>query len=221
MPEQRFPGLPDHGPDPPATADHETSLVCAAKRGDRAAFAALYQRHVDRVYRHCYYCTGNVTDAEDLTQQTFLQAWQAIRRFRTGEAPFIAWLLTIAQRLAVSHFRKIRSREVPVADETPADAVSTDPEAAVAAGIARDAVREAILSLRPERRQVIVLRFIEGFSPAEIAAALDMTPNHVYVVQHRALADLRRRLHMVGLDGDARGLRGRAADVFERRPSIS
>ncbi len=167
----------------------EAELIDAAVKGDTDAFGALYERHVDRVYRHCYYQAGNRADAEDLTQQTFLQAWKAIRRYRHGQVPFIAWLLTISHRLAISHHRK--SREVPATVELTAGK-DEDPETTVMAGVAQDTVRFAILRLKPDRQAVILLRYIEGFSVSEVAAALGKTDNNVRVIQHRALADLRR-----------------------------
>lgn len=68
----------------------ERLLVDAAIQGDTDAFAALYDRYVDRIYRHCYYRTGHRIDAENLTQETFLRAWRAISRYRRTGAPFIA-----------------------------------------------------------------------------------------------------------------------------------
>jgi RNA polymerase sigma-70 factor (ECF subfamily) len=63
--------------------------VDASVKSDASAFAALYDQHVERIYRHCYYQAGNRAEAEDLTQQSFLQAWQAIR-YRRGATPFLA-----------------------------------------------------------------------------------------------------------------------------------
>ena len=171
----------------------EAALVDAAIAGEPAAFAALYDRHVARVYGHCYYRTGNRADAEDLTQQTFLQAWQAIGRYRRGRSPVIAWLLTISQNLAMSHHRRVREVTVPdlLMDGTEDE---TNPAVILSAALTRDAVRAAILQLPLERQRVILLRFIEGFSVGEVAAALGKTENNVRVIQHRAVADLRRLL---------------------------
>lgn len=176
----------------PTDLRDEAALVDAAVQGDRLAFATLYDRHAARVYRHCYYRVANRADAEDLTQQTFLQAWQAIGRYRRGATPFIAWLLTISQRLAINHHRQAR----PTTDLAPADAIAGDgdPAIAIVGSVARDAVRSAILRLHPERRDVIILRFVEGFSVGEVAAALGKTENNIGVLQHRALADLRKLL---------------------------
>jgi RNA polymerase sigma-70 factor (ECF subfamily) len=178
---------------PLSTAEQaEIVLVEAASQGDASAFAALYDRHLDRVYRHCYYRTANRADAEDLAQQTFLQAWKAIGRYRRGSAPFIAWLLTISQHLAISHHRKMREVSGPIAWSDPGH--TDDPEHVVGQSIATDQVRCAILRLQPERQAVIILRFIEGFSVSDVAAVLGKTDNHVRVIQHRALNDLRRIL---------------------------
>lgn len=175
-----------------ADADEER-LIAAARAGDGAAFAQLYDRHVGRVYRQCYYRTGNRADAEDLTQQTFLQAWQALPRFRCTGAPFVAWLLTISHHLAVSFHRK--GHDLPVGDDWGAFEETDDgPEAAVLHRLSFADVRQALLALKPERQQVVLLRFLEGFAVDEVAAVLGKSANNVRVIQHRALEDLRRAL---------------------------
>jgi len=181
---------------PPDQRDaDERLLVDAAVQGDVEAFAALYDRYVDRVYRHCYYRTGHRSDAEDLTQETFLRAWRAIGRYRRTEAPFIAWLLTISDRLATSRYRKLRRLLTADVEAVPLhQRPHEDPEGTAITWLVCDEVRRAILQLRPERQQVIILRFIDGLSVAEVAAALGKSEANVSVIQHRALADLRRLL---------------------------
>ena len=172
--------------------EHETALVEAAAAGNAAAFAALYDLHLSRVYRQCYYRAGNRADAEDLAQQTFLQAWQALPRYRRTGAPFLGWLLTISHNLAVSKQRK--TREVTEPDLEVAANAATDPEAVTLDRLDHDDVRLAILKLKPDRQQVILLRFIEGYAVDEVATALGKSANHVRVLQHRALGDLRQLL---------------------------
>jgi len=175
------------------TADlDEAVLVDRAIEGDGDAFALLYTRHVDRVYRHCYYYMGNRADAEDMAQQTFLRAWQAIGRYRRGSAPFQAWLLAIAGNLSISRLRLVR--EIPQRAGVREEATGDDPQDIVATLDSCDVVRRAVLELKPDRQQVIILRFIEGLSISEVAAALGKSENNVSVTQHRALGDLRRRL---------------------------
>jgi RNA polymerase sigma-70 factor, ECF subfamily len=182
----------DHTPRT-AMAEDEASAVEAAIAGDAAAFASLYDRHVGRVYRQCYYRLGNRADAEDLTQQTFLQAWEALPRYRRTGAPFLAWLLTISHHLAVSKQRQSRDVTEPE-QEAPATDAQDDPEAVALGRLAGDCVRLAILQLTPDRQQVILLRFIEGYAVDEVATALGKSANHVRVLQYRALRDLRRLL---------------------------
>jgi RNA polymerase sigma-70 factor, ECF subfamily len=176
----------------PAANDDEAVLVDRAVDGDGDAFAVLYTRHVDRIYRHCYYYMGNRTDAEDVAQQTFLHAWRAIGRYRRSNAPFLAWLLTIAGNLAISQLR--RAREIPRDVAARQESMEDDPQDIVATLDSCDTVRRVVLELKPDRQQVIILRFIEGLSIAEVAAALGKSENNISVVQHRALSDLRRRL---------------------------
>lgn len=171
----------------------ERLLVEAAVAGDTEAFAALYDRHLARVYRYVYYWVSSRPDAEDLTQQVFLQAWRAISRYRHTTATFVAWLLVIAHNVVISFFR--RAKDVAyLASEPALDERWADPEAQAFARHDRHVLRKAILRLKPEQQQVIVMRFVEHFEYADIASALGKSEGNVRVIQHRALAELRRLL---------------------------
>jgi RNA polymerase sigma factor (sigma-70 family) len=175
----------------PSASLADGELIGHAIRGDRAAFALLYDRHLDRVYRHCYYLCGNRVDAEDLAQQTFLQAWRAIGRYRSGRAPFLAWLFTISHNLSISARRKQReilNEQLLMSSVCP----RSDPEGEVLSDITRDVAWQAIRQLRPERQQIVILRYIEGFSIAEVASTTGKSETNVSVIQHRAMNDLRR-----------------------------
>lgn len=176
----------------PILGENEPELIDRAVDGDTDAFATLYERYVDRVYRHAFYYMQTRTDAEDVAQQTFLRAWQAIGRYRRTNAPILAWFLTIAGRTAISQLR--RNRELPGGLNHQDEAAGDDPQDLVVRADSCDHAREAVLQLSPDRQQVIVLRYIEGLSIAEVAAAMGKTENNVSVVQHRALKDLKRRL---------------------------
>ena len=173
-------------------------MIDAAIGGDHQAFVVLYDRHVERVYRFVYYRVGNRADAEDVTQQVFLRAWNAIGRYRRTQAKFIAWLLTIAHHLVMSLWQSTREQRTwethSVDDTMPARARWADPEAEVVAQLDRQAVRQAVLRLRPEHQLVITLRFVEHLDYADIAAILGKCEGTVRVIQHRALAELRCRL---------------------------
>ncbi len=173
--------------------DEERALIDAAIAGGVQAFAALYDRYLERVYRHAYYLVGNRTDAEDLTQEVFLSAWRAIGRFQHTKASFTAWLLKIAHNAAMSFFR--RAKKASYLDMEPEGVdLWSDPEAEALASYDRMAARRAILRLKPEQQQVIVMRFVEELDYADIAAALDKSEGNIRVIQHRALAELRRLL---------------------------
>ena len=171
----------------------ERTLVLRAIARDQVAFGALYDRHVVRVYRHIYYMVGNPAEAEDLTAQAFLQAWQAIPRYRIQSAPFVSWLLRIAHNLGVSYLRsRKQNTELP---ETLIDhSRLQNPEPALEQRLNSERVRDAILKLREEHRKVIILRFVEDLEYREVAEILGKSVAAVRVIQHRALNALRKQM---------------------------
>ena len=172
----------------------EESLVERAVQCDRAAFTALYDKYVDRIYRHVYYRVSNQSEAEDITQEVFIRAWKAINKYKRRGAPFVAWLLAIAHNLVVDYY-KTRKESIPL-DEARAVGGSdeTNPEAMTEASLNRSYIRNAVSKLKGDKQKVILMRFIEGFSYGEIAQALNKSEGAVRVIQHRALGDLRRML---------------------------
>ena len=171
----------------------ERTLVTRAIARDKEAFGALYDRHVVRVYRHLYYMVGNAAEAEDLTAQAFLQSWEAIDRYQIRGAPFVSWLLRIAHNLGVSYLRSRReSAQLP---ETLVDHGSrNNPEEALQHQMEGERVRNAILRLRDEQRQVIILRFVEDLDYREVAEIVGKSVAAVRVIQHRALNALRKQM---------------------------
>lgn len=171
----------------------ERTLVRRAVRHDPEAFGALYDRHAVRVYRHIYYMMGNPPEAEDLTAQAFLQAWQAIDRYQMRGAPFVSWMLRIAHNLAVSYLRSRKpNTELP---ETLVDqSRQGNPEETLQRQLEGDRVRKAIVSLRGDQRQVIMLRFVEDLEYPEVAEIVGKSVAAVRVIQHRALHTLRKQM---------------------------
>ncbi|MFW6117864.1 MAG: RNA polymerase sigma factor [Chloroflexota bacterium] len=170
---------------------NEGVLVQRAIGHDAEAFGRLYDMHVDRVYRHIYYRVGNEQDAEDLTQQVFFKAWQAIDRYKRKATPFVAWLMTISHNLVVDFYRTKKDKtylEVEVLASDPA----SNPEHAAEASFEQQRLRRAILQLRGDEQQVVILRFIEGFEFAEIASLLNKKEGNIRVILHRALVKLRK-----------------------------
>jgi RNA polymerase sigma-70 factor (ECF subfamily) len=177
-------------------ANDETALVLRAIQRDQDAFGELYDRHVVRVYRHIYYMVGNAAEAEDLTAQTFLRAWEAIERYQVRGAPFVSWLLRIAHNLGVSYLRSKRESS-QLHDGIIDDKMRRDPETAFQQSAEEALVREAILRLRDEQRQVIILRFIEDLDYREVAEIIGKSVAAIRVIQHRALNALRKQMKLL------------------------
>lgn len=169
-------------------------MVQRAVERDREAFAALYDSHVDQVYRHVYYRVSSKVDAEDITQEVFIKAWKAVDKYKKTGAPFVAWLITIAHNLIVDHYRS-RKKLISLEEvEASCQADEKSPEEKAEVSFNKSYARDAILRLKGEKQKVILMHFIDGFSYGEIARALDKSEGAVRVIQYRALNDLRYML---------------------------
>ncbi len=180
-------------------ANDDLPLVLRAIQRDEDAFGELYDRHVVRVYRHLYYMVGRPAEAEDLTAQTFLKAWEAIERYQVRGAPFVSWLLRIAHNLGVSYLRSKRESS-ELHDGIVDTKERRDPEWAYQQTAEEELVREAIMRLREEQRQVIILRFIEDLDYREVAEIIGKSVAAIRVIQHRALNSLRKQMKVLDPD---------------------
>ena len=174
-----------------ASLDDET-LVDRATAGDREAFGELYERCVRRVYRHVLYIINDVNLAEDLTEQTFLRALEAIHRYERRGVPFLAWLLRIARNLYLNG-RRVERNNSTIHKKWDGGAAAS-PESFCEAKLDGEEVWRAVRALDGDQRQVIVLRFMDGLSYADVADVLGKSVGAVRVAQYRALRALRRRL---------------------------
>jgi RNA polymerase sigma-70 factor (ECF subfamily) len=160
-------------------------------RSDPEAFAELYRRHVQSVYRYQLAHTGNVRDAEDLTSQTFMAALEGIRSFR-GKGPYIAWLMGIASRLRARLFRGSKP-EVPLeaALHLPTPSLPTDK--AAARRLQMEQVIGALRTISQERAEALILCFISELSTAEAGLVLGKSEANIRMLISRGLQDLRTR----------------------------
>jgi RNA polymerase sigma-70 factor (ECF subfamily) len=166
-----------------AARPEDAALVRAAAGGDARAFEKLVHLHHRRVFNFVYQMTRQRQDAEDLTQQTFVKAFQHIGRVDAAR-PIINWLFTIARRTALNHFRSTRKWEF-----APAELVSTEPSPArqlEQREQADDVWARARRVLSPREFQVLWLRFGEDMSTEETARIAGLTQIHVKVLVHRA-----------------------------------
>jgi RNA polymerase sigma-70 factor, ECF subfamily len=176
-----------------AVPDPDLEAVRAAQ-ADRAAFAVLYRRYLDRVYGYCFYLLGDHHDAEDATERTFLAALAAIDRFTDEGASFRAWLFRIAHNQLANALRGRRRRRTDALDAVAEPAGGEDPASAVDRADDARRVRRALGTLPEDRRQVLVLRFVDGLTAREIGEVLGRSEGAVRVLQHRALRELARIL---------------------------
>jgi RNA polymerase sigma-70 factor, ECF subfamily len=177
-------------------AENEFRWVELAMAGDFDSFAALYSRHLETIYRYIYYRTGDSHDAEDLTEQVFLKAWEAMSRYKPVGSCFCSWLYRISHNIVVDHHRRKKrvSYEELEGDNLPPDGaewslldtmISAEESATLAAAIVR---------LPEDQQQVLLLRFIEGLGHAEIAQILNKSEVACRGIQYRALTALHRIL---------------------------
>ena len=178
-------------PDP---ADTDEALAQRALTG-RDAFGHLVSRYADKIFNLAYRMTGDRAQAEDLAQDAFLRAYRGLGGFKPGYA-FGAWLYRIALNVCLTHLRRQATAVVePLAEDGEAilDETASVTELAERREV-QQAVQQAILSLPPNYRAVIVLYHLEGRSYDEIAGLLHLPVNTVRTHLHRARAMLRERL---------------------------
>ncbi|MBI4213985.1 MAG: sigma-70 family RNA polymerase sigma factor [Chloroflexi bacterium] len=180
-------------------ADTYATLVLRAQGGDQAALAVLYESFFDRIYRYVLARIGDVAEAEDVTEETFFRMLRSLTGFRpspSGEAlGFASWLFQIAHNLLVDRFRHRSCQETAFTLlRTSLDhcEITGGPESAP--GWDRQDLIDAVQRLSAAQRDVITLRFAASLSLAETAAVLDKHIGNVKVLQHNALANLRRFL---------------------------
>lgn len=177
----------------PADARPGDALARRAARGEVGAFEQLYRSHVGRVFALVRrLCGGHEARAQDLTQEVFVRAWQALPSFRF-ESAFATWLHRLAVNTALMELRARRSGRDDESDDDALDTLATPDTAGVRTLLATDLER-AIASLPPRARAVLVLFDVEGLSHEEIAAQLDMAVGSSKAQLHRARGLLRARL---------------------------
>ena len=170
----------------------ERSLVDRAVAGDTNAFGELYARNLDAIYRYIYYRTGHQQDAEDLAEHVFIKAWEALPGYRDYGHPFKSWLYRIAHNVVIDHHRRQRTQDESIQTAF-AELHEQEPATALGEVIRSEDMAhlaQAIASLSSEQQQVIILRFVEGLSHAEIAHILGKNEGNCRMIQHRALVVL-------------------------------
>jgi RNA polymerase sigma-70 factor (ECF subfamily) len=180
-----------------SATNHDTAEILArAQAGDHQAFAQLYSIHKRRIYSLCLRMVGNVAEAEDLTQEAFLQFHRKIETFR-GDSALSTWLHRLAINVVLMHLRKgklqvdsLDEMMEPTADQRPGRSFGA-PDIVLSGAIDRLTLQRAINDLPPGYRLVFVLHDIEGFEHNEIASLLDCSIGNSKSQLHKARLKLR------------------------------
>jgi RNA polymerase sigma-70 factor (ECF subfamily) len=170
-------------------------LVHSAQRGDTTAFARLYDRYVDVVFRYVLFRVGDRELAEDVTSETFLRALRRITSVSYQGRDVGAWFVTIARNLVLDHVKSSRFRlEVATAEVDDSRRVEFGPEQQVISKVTAAALLECVEQLGDDQRECIVLRFLQGLSVAETAEVMHRNEGAVKALQHRAVRRLAQLL---------------------------
>ena len=164
-----------------------------------ADFSELYKAHLKDVYSYAYYRVGNHHDAEDLTEQTFLQAYRHFARAQEESKgrPLRPWLIRIAHNLAANYYRDRKRKPTAVLEDVEATLSQThDTEDLVVGHESAVAVLKGVQSLPEDRREALIMRFALGMDNREIARAMGRTEGATKVLIHRAIKQLEHDLQL-------------------------
>jgi len=179
----------------------EPDLIRLAQQGDATAFEALYQLHNRRVYSLCLRMVGNTAEAEDLTQEAFLQLFRKIATFR-GESAFSTWLHRLAVNVVLMKLRKKSGKETSLEQVTDPDEESGTPrrdfgtlDIRLSGSLDRVNLQRAVEQLPPGYKAVFVLHDVQGFEHNEIAEIMGCSIGNSKSQLHKARMRLRDLLH--------------------------
>lgn len=169
-------------------------VVAAARQGDAGALAQICERLYPRIYRYVSYKVDDLRDAEDLAGEVFVRMLGSIGE---QQGSLEAWLFRIAGNVVTDHYRKraVRSGEVELLEEISGGG---DPLEAVERKLDGDRLRKGLRVLTEEQRETVILRFVMGYAPEEVAAMTGRTSGAVRALQFRALGALRAALEKKG-----------------------
>ncbi|MEK7630035.1 MAG: sigma-70 family RNA polymerase sigma factor [Patescibacteria group bacterium] len=172
--------------------DEEEKIVKKAKKGDDKAFGELYDTYMPRIYRFIFLKVKRKQDAEDLSHQVFLSAWQNIQSYEFRGFPFSSWLYRIAGNAVIDYYRTWKNNAS--LDNMPEDYFSENPELAKNVDAVMDIqfVKTFLHKLESDQQNVLIMKFVDDLSNKEIAEALGKKEGAVRVIQHRALKQLKK-----------------------------
>jgi RNA polymerase sigma-70 factor, ECF subfamily len=182
------------------TDDNAVALAC---RGNPEAFSYLYEKNVTRIYNYIYYRIGSASDAEDITSRVFYRAFGHINSYVDKGVPFSAWLYRIAHNLIANwHRDNLRRKEVPLEDHLDLPHKADQPERMLEKNQEMILLLKAIRRISADRQQLILLKYLEDLSNAEIAQIMGRSEGAIKSLYHRALIALREEMEEIGYKTD-------------------
>jgi RNA polymerase sigma-70 factor (ECF subfamily) len=170
----------------------DQEAVKRAAQGDKEAYGVIYQRYVQQIYRYIFYRTGDHHEAEDLTARVFMRALRHIKNYDERGLPLSAWLYRIAHNLVVNWHRDNHRRQYISLEEIElAHSFQEQPEQNAMQNEERDLLLKIIRHLPAERQQLLILKFVEGLSNAEIGKIMGRSEGAIKSLYHRTLYSLR------------------------------
>ncbi len=175
----------------------DSELVALAKE-DKAAFGELYERYLQKIYSYVYYRTGNVHDAEDLTAKVFIRALSHISNYVEKGVPFQAWLYRIAHNLVANWHRDQGRRKIIALDDYVVHSLRSEaPDRISEEREEQSQLLEAFRRLPDDRQQLVLLKFVERMSNAEIGVIMGRTEGAIKSLYHRTLLALREEMETI------------------------
>src|SRR3954464_12040224 len=207
---------------PAAKMESDMDLVQRAQQGDSDAFASLFYAHKPRIYSVCLRMTNNTAEAEDLTQDAFLQVFRKLATFR-GDSALSTWLYRIAVNTVLMHFRKKALRQVSLDEPYNQDARLVRREygsrdGRLVGSVDRIALTRAIKELPDGYRTIFLLHEVEGYEHQEIAELLDCSVGNSKSQLHKAKLRIRELLGRTQQENEA--VAGRAQRSRARREAV-
>lgn len=183
--------------------ESDLDLVMRVKT-DPTAFGKLYERYITKIYNYVYYRTGNHHDAEDLTSRVFYRALMHVEEYVDRGVPFSAWLYRIAHNLVANwHRDHARRQDVDLDDAQLTGEVREMPEWVTEDNERKRWLMAAIRLLPEERQELLILKFVQQLSNAEVGLIMGRTEGAIKSLYHRTLLALRDELTQInlGLEG--------------------
>ncbi len=176
-----------------AASDDDRRLIDRVRKGDQDATRTLYERYFDRIYNYCYARLGRAEDAEDVAIDTMTRSLTRLDLFQDQGIAFSSWVYRIAHNATIDHYRRHgKVTLVPLEDAKLPE--SADASELVVEQLSNEDLRAALRDLTDEQQQVLILRFFQDLTAAQVAGIMRKSVGAVQALQHRALGSLERVL---------------------------